>query len=58
MLYFSQGQLNETIVLQLLEDATPEDKDEYRVLLSNIKTFGKKHFPLIDHYKRVHLKEM
>ncbi|XP_036069486.1 adhesion G-protein coupled receptor V1 isoform X2 [Oryzias melastigma] len=39
-LFFTKGQLNETIVLQLLEDATPEDKDEYRVLLSNIKTFG------------------
>ncbi|XP_061584932.1 adhesion G-protein coupled receptor V1 [Cololabis saira] len=39
-LFFSEGELNDTIVLQLLDDATPEDKDEYRVLLSNIKTFG------------------
>lgn len=37
----SQGQLNDTIDLQLLDDATPEDKDEYTVFLSNIKTFGK-----------------
>lgn len=38
---YSQGQLNDTIELQLLDDATPEDKDEYKVFLSNIKTFGK-----------------
>lgn len=37
----SQGQLNDTIDLHLLDDATPEDKDEYTVSLSNIKTFGK-----------------
>lgn len=36
----SQGQLNDTIHLQLLDDATPEDKDEYRVSLSGIRTFG------------------
>lgn len=36
----SQGQLNDTIHLQLLDDATPEDKDEYRVSLSDIRTFG------------------
>lgn len=36
----SQGQLNDTIDLLLLDDATPEDKDEYTVSLSNIKTFG------------------
>lgn len=35
-----QGELNDTIVLQLLDDATPEDRDEYRVVLSNIHTFG------------------
>ena len=40
----SQGQLNDTIDLQLLDDATPEDKDEYTVFLSNIKTFGKAGF--------------
>uniref|UniRef100_UPI003AAD5B8E adhesion G-protein coupled receptor V1 n=1 Tax=Centroberyx gerrardi TaxID=166262 RepID=UPI003AAD5B8E len=39
-LFFTQGELNDTIVLQLLEDATPEDKDEYKVFLSNIRTFG------------------
>lgn len=37
----SQGQLNGTIDLQLLDDATPEDKAEYTVSLSNIRTFGK-----------------
>lgn len=35
-----QGQLNDTIHLQLLDDATPEDKDEYTVSLSDIRTFG------------------
>ncbi|XP_059909463.1 adhesion G-protein coupled receptor V1 [Gadus macrocephalus] len=39
-LLFTQGELNGTIVLQLLDDATPEDQDEYRVVLSNIRTFG------------------
>lgn len=36
----SQGDLNGTIVLYLLDDAAPENKDEYKVSLSNIKTFG------------------
>ncbi|KAE8292326.1 hypothetical protein D5F01_LYC09693 [Larimichthys crocea] len=39
-LFFTKGELNDTIVLQLHDDATPEDKDEYKVSLSNIKTFG------------------
>uniref|UniRef100_UPI0037E7935A adhesion G-protein coupled receptor V1 n=1 Tax=Semicossyphus pulcher TaxID=241346 RepID=UPI0037E7935A len=39
-LFFTEGELNNTIVLQLLDDATPEDKDEYKVSLSNIQTFG------------------
>ncbi|KAI9527782.1 Adhesion G-protein coupled receptor V1 [Dissostichus eleginoides] len=39
-LFFTEGELNNTIVLQLLDDATPEDKDEYKVVLSNIQTFG------------------
>ncbi|KAI3372466.1 hypothetical protein L3Q82_022949 [Scortum barcoo] len=39
-LFFSEGELNDTIVLQLLDDATPENKDEYKVSLSNIQTFG------------------
>lgn len=39
-LSLSQGELNDTIVLQLLDDATPEDKDEYKVSLNNIQTFG------------------
>lgn len=32
--------LNDTIVLQLLDDSTPEEKEEYRVILSNIQTKG------------------
>ncbi|KAM3610925.1 uncharacterized protein V6R79_010649 [Siganus canaliculatus] len=39
-LFFSEGELNHTLVLQLLDDATPENKDEYRVSLSNVQTFG------------------
>ncbi|XP_029296357.1 LOW QUALITY PROTEIN: adhesion G-protein coupled receptor V1 [Cottoperca gobio] len=39
-LVFTEGELNGTIVLQLLDDATPENKDEYKVALSNIQTFG------------------
>uniref|UniRef100_A0A8D3DRH1 Adhesion G-protein coupled receptor V1 n=1 Tax=Scophthalmus maximus TaxID=52904 RepID=A0A8D3DRH1_SCOMX len=39
-LFFTERELNDTIVLQLLDDATPEDKDEYKVTLYNIQTFG------------------
>ncbi|RXN21226.1 G- coupled receptor 98-like protein [Labeo rohita] len=39
-LYFSEGMLNNTIVLRLLEDTTPEEREEYRVILSNIQTKG------------------
>uniref|UniRef100_A0A3Q3J0J5 Adhesion G-protein coupled receptor V1 n=1 Tax=Monopterus albus TaxID=43700 RepID=A0A3Q3J0J5_MONAL len=39
-LFFTEGELNGTIVLQILDDATPADKDEYKVSLSNIQTFG------------------
>ncbi|XP_056232770.1 adhesion G-protein coupled receptor V1 isoform X2 [Seriola aureovittata] len=39
-LFFTERELNDTIVLKLLDDATPEDKDEYKVSLSNIQTFG------------------
>ena len=42
----TQGKLNDTVVLQLLDDATPENKDEYRVVLSNIRTFGNVFFVL------------
>lgn len=35
-----QGMLNNTIVLKLLEDTTPEEREEYRVILSNIQTKG------------------
>uniref|UniRef100_A0A3P8TGE6 Adhesion G-protein coupled receptor V1 n=1 Tax=Amphiprion percula TaxID=161767 RepID=A0A3P8TGE6_AMPPE len=39
-LFFTEGKLNETIVVELLNDATPEDREEYKVTLSNIQTFG------------------
>ncbi|XP_060927102.1 adhesion G-protein coupled receptor V1 [Limanda limanda] len=39
-LFFTERELNTTIVLQLLDDATPEDMDEYKVSLSNIQTLG------------------
>ncbi|KAI7812365.1 putative G-protein coupled receptor 98, partial [Triplophysa rosa] len=39
-LFFSEGMLNSTIILKLLEDNTPEEKQEYRVILSNIQTNG------------------
>ncbi|XP_034025926.1 adhesion G-protein coupled receptor V1 isoform X1 [Thalassophryne amazonica] len=39
-LFFMKGQLNGTIVLELLKDATPQDKDQYKVALYNIQTFG------------------
>ncbi|CAB1319363.1 unnamed protein product, partial [Coregonus sp. 'balchen'] len=34
------GTLNTTIVLQLLEDSIPEEKELYRVILSNVRTYG------------------
>ncbi|XP_066512530.1 adhesion G-protein coupled receptor V1-like [Hoplias malabaricus] len=40
ILFFSEGMLNDTIVLQLLDDGTPEEREEYRVVLSNIQTKG------------------
>ncbi|XP_076021271.1 adhesion G-protein coupled receptor V1 [Genypterus blacodes] len=39
-LFFSEKELNDSIVLQLVDGATPEDNDEYTISLSNIKTFG------------------
>ncbi|KAK2837424.1 hypothetical protein Q5P01_014636 [Channa striata] len=39
-LFFTEKELNDTIVLQLLDDATPENNDEYKVSLFNIQTFG------------------
>ncbi|XP_049326601.1 adhesion G-protein coupled receptor V1 isoform X2 [Astyanax mexicanus] len=38
VLFFSEGELNDTIVLQLLDDSAPEEREEYRVVLSNIQT--------------------
>uniref|UniRef100_A0A8C9WGZ3 Adhesion G-protein coupled receptor V1 n=1 Tax=Scleropages formosus TaxID=113540 RepID=A0A8C9WGZ3_SCLFO len=40
VLFFSEGTLNDTLVLQLLDDQTPEDREEYRIILSNIRTQG------------------
>ncbi|KAI4876542.1 hypothetical protein NFI96_002228 [Prochilodus magdalenae] len=40
VLFFSEGMLNDSIVLQLLDDGTPEEREEYRVVLSNIQTKG------------------
>ncbi|MCI4392676.1 hypothetical protein PGIGA_G00148550 [Pangasianodon gigas] len=40
VLFFTERMLNDTIVLQLLDDGTPEDREEYRVILSNIQTKG------------------
>uniref|UniRef100_A0A3B5LER5 Adhesion G-protein coupled receptor V1 n=1 Tax=Xiphophorus couchianus TaxID=32473 RepID=A0A3B5LER5_9TELE len=39
-IFFNEGQLNGTVVLQLMDDATPENQDQYRVSLSNLRTFG------------------
>ncbi|XP_061753493.1 adhesion G-protein coupled receptor V1 [Nerophis ophidion] len=39
-LLFTEGELTHTLVLQLVDDVTPEDKDEYVVSLTNIQTFG------------------
>ncbi|KAM4746526.1 adhesion G-protein coupled receptor V1 isoform 2-T2 [Anableps anableps] len=39
-IFFNEGQLNGTVVLQLMDDATPENQDQYRVSLSNLQTFG------------------
>ncbi|XP_076853827.1 adhesion G-protein coupled receptor V1 [Brachyhypopomus gauderio] len=40
ILFFTEGMLNDTIVLQLLDDSTPEDREEYRLILSNVQTKG------------------
>ncbi|XP_061528205.1 adhesion G-protein coupled receptor V1 isoform X2 [Phycodurus eques] len=39
-LLFHEGQLNNTIVVQLLDDVIPEDKSVYKVFLTSIQTFG------------------
>ncbi|XP_030633613.1 adhesion G-protein coupled receptor V1 [Chanos chanos] len=40
ILFFTEGMLNDTVVLQLLDDSTPEEREEYTVTLSNIRTEG------------------
>ncbi|XP_061673206.1 adhesion G-protein coupled receptor V1 isoform X2 [Syngnathoides biaculeatus] len=39
-LLFHEGQLNNTIVVEVLDDLIPEDKAQYKVFLTNIQTFG------------------
>ncbi|XP_062873808.1 adhesion G-protein coupled receptor V1 [Trichomycterus rosablanca] len=40
VLFFTEGMLNDSLVLQLLDDSTPEEREEYKVSLSNIQTMG------------------
>ncbi|KAI5088303.1 G-protein coupled receptor 98 isoform X2, partial [Silurus meridionalis] len=40
ILFFPEHVLNDTIVLQLLDDGISEEKEEYRVILSKIQTKG------------------
>ncbi|XP_053337317.1 adhesion G-protein coupled receptor V1 [Clarias gariepinus] len=40
VLFFTERVLNDTLVLQLLDDGIPEEREEYRVILSNIQTKG------------------
>ncbi|KAK9408413.1 G-protein coupled receptor 98 [Crotalus adamanteus] len=40
MLYFLEGALNVTLYVYLLDDQIPEEKEEYHIILHNIKTQG------------------
>ncbi|XP_039615272.1 adhesion G-protein coupled receptor V1 [Polypterus senegalus] len=40
VLFFSEGTLNATITVNLLDDGIPEEREEYRVVLSNVITKG------------------
>uniref|UniRef100_A0A8C4S4U8 Adhesion G-protein coupled receptor V1 n=1 Tax=Erpetoichthys calabaricus TaxID=27687 RepID=A0A8C4S4U8_ERPCA len=40
VLFFSEGTLNATITVKLLDDGIPEEGEEYRVVLSNVITKG------------------
>uniref|UniRef100_A0A8C5UHL5 Adhesion G-protein coupled receptor V1 n=1 Tax=Malurus cyaneus samueli TaxID=2593467 RepID=A0A8C5UHL5_9PASS len=40
MLFFPEGTLNTTLYVHLLDDHIPEEKEEYRIILYNIKTEG------------------
>ncbi|OWK61600.1 G-protein coupled receptor 98, partial [Lonchura striata] len=40
ILFFPEGILNTTLYVHLLDDHIPEDKEEYRIILYNIKTEG------------------
>ncbi|NXB81784.1 GPR98 protein, partial [Donacobius atricapilla] len=40
ILFFPEGILNTTLYVQLLDDHIPEEKEEYRIILYNIKTEG------------------
>ncbi|XP_027733793.1 adhesion G-protein coupled receptor V1 isoform X6 [Empidonax traillii] len=40
ILFFPEGTLNTTLCVHLLDDYIPEEKEEYRIILYNIKTEG------------------
>ncbi|NXU16592.1 GPR98 protein, partial [Pardalotus punctatus] len=40
ILFFPEGTLNTTLYVHLLDDHIPEEKEEYRIILYNIKTEG------------------
>ncbi|XP_064499040.1 adhesion G-protein coupled receptor V1 isoform X4 [Pseudopipra pipra] len=40
ILFFPEGTLNTTLYVHLLDDYIPEEKEEYRIILYNIKTEG------------------
>ncbi|XP_066038594.1 adhesion G-protein coupled receptor V1 [Chamaea fasciata] len=40
ILFFPEGVLNTTLYVRLLDDHIPEEKEEYRIILYNIKTEG------------------
>ncbi|NWV81048.1 GPR98 protein, partial [Dasyornis broadbenti] len=40
ILFFPEGTLNTTLYVHLLDDHIPEEKEEYRIILHNIKTEG------------------
>ncbi|NWV48163.1 GPR98 protein, partial [Daphoenositta chrysoptera] len=40
ILFFPEGMLNTTLYVHLLDDHIPEEKEEYRIILYNVKTEG------------------
>ncbi|XP_067885769.1 adhesion G-protein coupled receptor V1 [Heterodontus francisci] len=39
-LFFSEGVLNASLLVYLFDDSIPEEKEEYRIILSNVRTQG------------------